>query len=84
MCKITSVLPHINQLSERVKLTQIIHKGILANSDLRIIDQTAIDTVNSINSVKRVGLNVEIVFDQFFGALNNYSEANFGIKSESS
>lgn len=65
-------------------MTQIIHKGILANSDLKLIDQIAIDTVISINSIKRVGLSVEIDFDQFFGALSNYSHVNFGVKAEGS
>lgn len=75
LCKIISVLPHINQLGDRIKLTEIINKGIKSTckrEHINLIDEEVIVTVSQINSVKKNGLNIEIDYDQFFGAIGKY------------
>jgi len=52
----------------------------VANSTLRLLDEEAISTVTSINSIKRIGLNVEIDYDLFFAAISKYCEDNARFK----
>lgn len=41
---------------------------------MNLIDEEVIETVRQINSVKKIGLNVEIDYDQFFGAIGKYCQ----------